>query len=233
MDAKSWIFSLFTGLVLTAAALVNAFLLMWGMMHYKTSVKPYAYALFGVSSLIIIFIATAFAGPVSGWAAKKLFPKAEWAGVLAGITASVLAIVIGGAALFVASATVLSVFRDPLPRLGSAMHVQFPKKTSVVFERQGKLGESSWTDELIVKLDADGWEEFRRSPLFQTQELRIARADDKRNLDDWQTFKNAENQAQSYRWTNHTEPTILKVLARRADEQIYVYLYLIRNAKEN
>jgi len=231
MNAKSWMFSLFTGIVLIVAALVSAFFLMWGMMHFKTSVKPYAYALFGVLSFLIIIIAAAFAGPISSWAAKKLFPNYGGAEFTLCLIASLLAIIIGGAALFITMPMVLAIFNDPLPHQASMMRVRFPEKTRVVFSKSE--GGAIWNEKLIVKLDADGWEEFHRNATFQTNELKITSTNGKEtNFRDWRTFEIAENKAQNYRWINHAEPALLKVLALRADDgQVYVYLYLIRNYK--
>ena len=118
MNAISWIFSLLTGLVLTVATLVHAFILMWGMENFKTSVKPYAYALFGALSLVIIVIATAVAGPISLWAAKKWYPNDSGAGFLICLIGGILAIVVGIGALFVSAPLVLAIFDDPLPQVG-------------------------------------------------------------------------------------------------------------------
>lgn len=221
MDAKSWIFSIFTGLVLTVVALIHAFFLMWGMENYRVSVKPYAYALFGVLSLIIIAAAAVFAGPLSSWAARKMFSGSETARYVLCIVASVLAIIIGTAALFITMPSVLAIFDDPLPRAAGAMRVDLPDNTQAVFSE-----DRSWKSKLIVKLDADGWEKFRRSELFQTQPLKISPADKTESPRDWQTFETNKNAAQSYRWANNGEPNLLQVLARSGgDGQIYVYLY--------
>ena len=230
MNAISWVFSLLTGLILIVAALVDAFILMWGMENFKTSVKPYAYALFGILSLIIIVIATAVAGPISLWAAKKMYPNDSGAGFLICVLGGILAIVVGFGALFVSAPLVLAIFDDPLPKIGSMMRLKFPEKTRVIYHRDQNT--QTYDTKLIVKLDEPGWEEFRRNSLFQTQELRIARADNAQNPRSWRTFEIAESQAQSYRWVNITEPALLKVLARRTDDgQIYVYLFLQRNVK--
>jgi hypothetical protein len=230
MNAISWIFSLLTGLVLTVAALIHAFILMWGMENFKTSVKPYAYALFGALSLVIIVIATAVAGPISLWAAKKMFPNDSGAGFLICLLGGILAIVVGIGALFVSAPLVLAIFDDPLPQLGFMMRLKFPEKTKIVYNRDQNT--QSYDTKLIVKLDEAGWEEFRRNSLFQTQELRIVSADNAQNPRSWRTFEIAESQAQSYRWVNHADQVLLKVLARRTEDgQIYVYLFLQRGVK--
>lgn len=230
MNRITWIFSLLTALILTIAALISAFFLMWGMENYKASVKPYAYVLFGVLSFLII-AAAAFAGPASGWAAQKMFPNSNAAGIFTGLIACVLAVAVGVAALFITMPAVLGIFRDPLPHLSTSMKVKFPAKTGVVFDKS--TSGAIWNDKLIIRLDADGWEEFRRNEIFQPNELKITRAGENENLRDWRTFENAETEAQIYRWTHYNEPRILKVLARQAgDDQIYVYLYLLRNAKQ-
>lgn len=230
MNAISWVFSLITGLVLTVSALFNAFLLMWGMENFKSSVKPYAYALYGILSLVIIVIATAIAGPISNWAAKKMYPNGGGAGLLICLIGGFLAIVVGFGALFVSAPLVLAIFDDPLPQVGGLMRLKFPEKTRVVYHSDQNT--QTYDTKLIVKLDESGWEEFRRNSLFQTQELRITRADKAQYPRSWRTFEIAESQAQSYRWVNISEPALLKVLARRTDDgQIYVYLFLQRNVK--
>jgi hypothetical protein len=229
MNAKSWVFSLITVLVLTVAALVHAFILMWGMENFQTSVKPYAYALYGVLSVIIIIIAAVIAGPISNWAAKRMYSNADGAGFLIYLIGGFLAIVVGIGALFVSMPLVLAIFDDPLPQAGSMMRVRFPEKTKVVYHKNQNT--QTYDTKLIVKLDESGREEFRRNSLFQTQELRIV-PDNTQSPRYWQTFEIAESQAQSYRWVNITEPALLKVLARRIDDgQIYVYLFLQRNVK--
>lgn len=230
MNAISWVFSLLTGLVLTVSALIYAFILMWAMENFKTSVKPYAYALFGILSLVIIVIATAVAGPISLWAAKKWYPNDSRSGFLICLLGGIVAIVVGFGALFVSAPLVLAIFDDPLPQAGGMMRLKFPEKTRVVYHSEQNT--QTYDTKLIVKLDEPGWEEFRRNSLFQTQELRIARADNAQYPRSWRTFEIAESQAQSYRWVNITEPVLLKVLARRTDDgQIYVYLFLQRNVK--
>jgi hypothetical protein len=230
MNAISWVFSLLTGLILIVAALVDAFILMWGMENFKTSVKPYAYALFGILSLVIIVIATAVSGPISLWAAKKWYPNDSRSGFLICLLGGIVAIVIGFWALFVSAPLVLAIFDDPLPQAGGMMRLKFPEKTRVVYHSEQNT--QTYDTKLIVKLDEPGWEEFRRNSLFQTQELRIVSADKAQNPRSWRTFEIAESQAQNYRWVNISEPVLLKALARRTDDgQIYVYLFLQRNVK--
>ena len=221
MNAKSWIFSIITGLILTAAALVSAFILMWGMENHKASVKPYAYLLFAVLSLVIIVAAVLFAGPISGWAARKFFPGSGEPEIVFNLIAAILAVGGGGLALLMATGATAAIFDDPLPGAASGMRVSFPEKTKVVFHKN-----PAWEEKLIVRFDETGWEKFRRSEAFQIEPLKIAAAENDENPSDWQTFEANKNRAQTYRWLNHGEPNRLRVLARRrADGQIYVYLY--------
>ena len=230
MNAKTWIFSSLTSLVLIGFALLFGFILMWGMMHYKTSVKPYAYALFGVLSLLIIVFASLFAGPLSSWAAKRLFPSSPKAEFLVRLAATILAIFIGAASLLIASSVTLAAFDDPLPREGSMMRVRFPEGTRII--HRSNKNSQTYDTKLIIRLDAAGWEEFRKNDLFRPGGLEIANAPQAHDLRDWNAFENAKVGAQEYRWTNHTEPAQLKVLALRDDDgRVYVYLYLIRNYK--
>lgn len=200
------------------------------MEHYPPSVKPYAYLRFAGLSFVIIAVAAAFAGPISGWTARRFFPNSEKIEVAFNLIAALLATVIGFLALFMASAGTAGTFNDPLPSAARAMRVRFPENTKLIFHKA-----PAWEEKLIVSLDADGWEEFRRSELFQTQPLKIASADKAENSREWQTFETNKNAAQSYRWTNHDEPNRLQVLARRAegDGQIYVYLYRRNGAAAN
>ena len=230
MNAKPWIFSLLTLVALVGIALFFAFILMWGMMHYKESVKPYAYALYGALSFVIILAAAVFAGPLSSWAAKKLFPGSGSAELFVCIAAAVLAVFIGSAALFIASTGTLAAFDDPLPREGSMMRVKFPEGTSIV--HRSNQNSQTYDTRLIVRLDAAGWEEFQKNDLFRSEGLRAARAEPGQDLRSWNAFEKAAADAQEYRWTNHNEPALLRVLALRSDKgQVYVYLYLIRNLK--
>lgn len=228
MNARPWILSSLTSLVLIGFALFFGFILMWGMMHYKTSVKPYAYALFGVLSFLIIIIAGLFAGPLVNWAAKRMFPNSPTAETLVCLAAAVLAVLVGAAALLIASSATLAAFDDPLPRDGSMMHVRFPEGTTII--HRSDQNTQTYDTKLIVRMTAAGWEEFRNNALFQPEGLDINNAPQRQDLRNWSVFENAGIEPQEYRWTNHNEPALLKVLALRDDDgRAYVYLYLLRN----
>ena len=231
MNPRAWIFSLLTAVVLFGAALVFAYLLLWGMENHKASVKPYAFMIFGAVSLLIIIAAAVFAGAMSGWAAGRLFPSSGAGSLLLSLGASVLAVIVGFVSMFITVPTILSYFDDPIPRFSSFMRVQFPEKTDVIFHRN-ESGDI-WNHKLIVKLDRIGWEEFRHNDTFAPDPLNLTWTEESESLRDWQTFVNAEDEAHVYRWMNHNESQILKVLARQAgDDEIYVYMYLLRNTEK-
>lgn len=99
------------------------------------------------------------------------------------------------------------------------MNIRFPKDTQTKYlKAEGGLDSNI---ELIIEFDDSGWDEFRKNPIFQTEELKIFDAENQ-NGADWNFFKTNEAAAQSYQIKN----SYLNVLARKTADANSVFVYL-------